>query len=105
MWGYAQCTAGFGSCGPVTVPGPDLAVPAGDGSLTVSDGGAVTARTLFASLADLHGNGTITATAGGILDADLRFDATRGSQAIAALVRSTRWHSMPSHSDAGVKHF
>jgi hypothetical protein len=35
MWGYAQCAAQFTSCGPVTVPGPALAVPAGDATLTV----------------------------------------------------------------------
>lgn len=36
MWGYAQCTAGFASCGPVTVPGPALNVPAADATgLTV----------------------------------------------------------------------
>lgn len=35
MWGYAECTPGFASCGAVTVPGPDLVVPAGDASLTV----------------------------------------------------------------------
>jgi FtsP/CotA-like multicopper oxidase with cupredoxin domain len=30
MWGYAQCTANFASCGTVTIPGPALGVPAGD---------------------------------------------------------------------------
>lgn len=35
MWGYAQCTVGFASCGPVTVPGPVLTVPATDAGLTV----------------------------------------------------------------------
>ncbi len=35
MWGYAECAAGFASCGAVTVPGPELVVAAGDTSLTV----------------------------------------------------------------------
>jgi hypothetical protein len=36
MWGYASCAAGFGAtCGPVTVPGPALSLPAGDSVLTV----------------------------------------------------------------------
>ena len=35
MWGYAECGAGFASCGSVKVPGPELVVAAGDGSLTV----------------------------------------------------------------------
>jgi FtsP/CotA-like multicopper oxidase with cupredoxin domain len=41
MWGYAQCTAGFASCGPVTVPGPVLTVPATDAGLTVHLGNAL----------------------------------------------------------------
>ena len=53
----------------------------GNGSLTVSDGGKVTAGTLYASLADLYGNGTITATQGAVVDADLFFDAAHGTQA------------------------
>ncbi len=56
---------------------------AGDGALTVADGGEVTTATLWASLDDLHGNGTIIATEGAVLDADLRFDASGGTQAIA----------------------
>ncbi len=52
----------------------------GSGTLTVDDGGEVTAGTLWASLGDLHGNGTITATKGAVLDADLRFDAAHGTQ-------------------------
>lgn len=54
----------------------------GSGTLTVSNGGRVTAGYLYASLADLHGNGTITAN-GAVLDGDLRFDATHGSLAVA----------------------
>ena len=49
----------------------------GTGSLTVQDGGQVSAGALYASLGDLHGNGTITAS-GGILDADIVFDAAHG---------------------------
>ena len=30
MWGYANCTASFASCDPVTVPGPALSVAPGD---------------------------------------------------------------------------
>ena len=36
----------------------------GSGALTVADGGQVTAGTLWASLDNLHGDGTITATQG-----------------------------------------
>ena len=36
----------------------------GSGTLTVADGGQVTAGTLWASLDNLHGDGTITATQG-----------------------------------------
>jgi len=50
----------------------------GSGQLTVADGGSVTARTLYASVSDLSGNGTITVTAGAVLDADLIFDGTHG---------------------------
>jgi T5SS/PEP-CTERM-associated repeat protein len=49
----------------------------GRGTLTVADGGLVTAKTLFASSSDLFGNGTITVKSL-ILDADLVFDGTRG---------------------------
>ena len=50
----------------------------GAGTLTVADGGLVTARTLYASLDDLFGNGTITVQGGAVLDADLVFDGTHG---------------------------
>jgi fibronectin-binding autotransporter adhesin len=54
----------------------------GSGSLTVENGGLVSAQTLYASLSDLYGNGTIAAS-GAILDTALVFDATHGlSQAI-----------------------
>jgi fibronectin-binding autotransporter adhesin len=53
----------------------------GSGSLTVEDGGLVTAGTLFASLDDLHGNGTIAA-AGAVLDADLQFNAANQGAAV-----------------------
>lgn len=52
-----------------------------NGVLTVSDGGEVVAGTLLASLDNLSGDGTITAT-GALLDADLVLDATTGSQLI-----------------------
>ena len=42
----------------------------GSGTLTVANGGSVTAKTLYASLSDLFGNGVIT-TNGAVLDADL----------------------------------
>jgi VCBS repeat-containing protein len=35
VWGYALCHGGFGTCDPVTVPGPELSVAAGDTALTV----------------------------------------------------------------------
>jgi T5SS/PEP-CTERM-associated repeat protein len=52
----------------------------GSGSLTVADGGAVEAETIYASLDNLFGDGAITVTQGVVLDADLRFDATQGTQ-------------------------
>jgi len=52
----------------------------GSGTLTVSDGGEVVTAELLASLSDLYGNGTITATHGAVLDADLVFDGTHGNQ-------------------------
>lgn len=52
--------------------------PSGSGKLTVSDGGEVVTQSLFASLSDLHGDGTITA-AGAILDVDFVFDAANGT--------------------------
>jgi len=51
----------------------------GSATLTVADGGLVTAGTLYASLADLLGDGTITVTQGAVLDAALVFDATHGT--------------------------
>jgi T5SS/PEP-CTERM-associated repeat protein len=51
----------------------------GNGTLIVADGGQVTATTLYASLSNLGGNGTI-AVSGAVLDADLVFDAARGPQ-------------------------
>jgi T5SS/PEP-CTERM-associated repeat protein len=57
----------------------------GIGSLTVSGGGEVVTETLRASLSDLHGDGTITAT-GAVLDADMVFDAAHGSSQSFAFV-------------------
>jgi T5SS/PEP-CTERM-associated repeat protein len=54
----------------------------GNSELTVKDGGQVTAATLYASLSDLHGNGTIAATTGAVLDADLQFNAAHQVQDI-----------------------
>jgi fibronectin-binding autotransporter adhesin len=51
----------------------------GSGTLTVENGGVVTAKTLYASLSSLLGNGHITAY-GTVLDADLVFDSTHGMQ-------------------------
>jgi fibronectin-binding autotransporter adhesin len=56
----------------------------GSGMITVADGGEIVAAELFASLSDLFGDGTITATQGGIVDADLVFDAAHGNQATAS---------------------
>jgi fibronectin-binding autotransporter adhesin len=53
----------------------------GSGELTVAQGGHVTAGTLHASLDDLHGNGTIAATAGAVLDADMQFNSAHPGQA------------------------
>lgn len=55
---------------------------AGSGKLHVEDGGQVTAGTLFASLTDLHGDGAISATEGAILDGDLLFNTTHGTQSV-----------------------
>ena len=61
----------------------------GSGTLTVADGGEVTARALFASLSDLHGDGIITVD-GAVLDADLRFDTTHPTQMVTALAPAAR---------------
>jgi T5SS/PEP-CTERM-associated repeat protein len=76
----------IGVLGAVTITGPGSnwnsdGLGIGSGSLTVLDGGAVTTGTLLASLGDLHGDGTITATKGAVLDADLQFNASHGTQA------------------------
>lgn len=49
----------------------------GGGRWTLEDRGEVDAGSLWASLHDLHGDGTINAS-GAVLDADLRFEATMG---------------------------
>ena len=81
-------SSGSGSSGTATVTGAgstwnnsgDLYVGyVGSGTLTIADGGVVTAGTLFASLSNLLGNGTVT-TKGAVLDADLVFDGTHGPQ-------------------------
>jgi len=53
----------------------------GKGTLTVTAGGQVSAATLYASLSDLYGDGTIVVTKGAVLDADLVFDSTHGGGA------------------------
>lgn len=92
--GYVWSVAGFlgdqaGSTGEAVVTGTgshwevqyDVRVGMeGDGSLTVADGGVVTTRGLHASLSDLHGDGTIVALGGAVLDADLVFNAASGNQ-------------------------
>ena len=50
----------------------------------VSDGGTVTAGTLYASRSDLSGNGTVLAK-GAVLDADIVFDGTSGQQSRTAI--------------------
>jgi T5SS/PEP-CTERM-associated repeat protein len=91
MFGYVALNAG--SIGAAAVSGAgstwdniaDLYVGSSgsSGTLTVTDAGLVTAQTLFASIADLQGNGTITAR-GAVLDANLAFDAEHGlSQGLA----------------------
>jgi fibronectin-binding autotransporter adhesin len=49
------------------------------GKMTVSDGGTVTASTLYASLRNLSGNGSIT-TKGAVLDDEIVIDDSYGSQ-------------------------
>ncbi len=89
--GHLGCDSG--STGTATVTGAgstwtnsgDLYVGyyRGSGTLTVTDGGRVTAQTLHASPSDLFGNGTIEAH-GAVLDTDLVFDGTHGlTQALA----------------------
>lgn len=51
----------------------------GQNSLTVADGGVVSAKILYASLDNLSGDGLIT-TQGFVLDGDLVFDAAHGPQ-------------------------
>jgi len=84
--GRAYLGYGSGETGAVTVTGggstwensTGLCVGYyGTGTLTVTDGGLVTAGTLYASPGDLLGNGTIE-THGAILDTDLVFDSTHG---------------------------
>ena len=55
----------------------------GSGTLTVEDGGQVATGSLYAALADLHGDGIIAVMEGAVLDGDLRFDASNGTKAVA----------------------
>lgn len=60
------------------VGGNEYGSAAGTGTLTVTDGATVSAKTIYASLADLAGNGTINVANGAVLDAELVVDSTRG---------------------------
>jgi T5SS/PEP-CTERM-associated repeat protein len=88
--GYIAPTQG--SAGTATVTGTgstwtssyDLSVGYyGSGKLTVANGGLVTTKTLYASLSDLFGNGSIIVN-GANLDADLVFDDTHGLTQVVA---------------------
>jgi len=93
---------GSGSQGMITVTGggskwtnaEDLYVGyEGTGSLAVIDGGAVdVGRTLWASMGDLSGDGTITVGKGAVLDADLVFDAAHGNQQTLAFGTGGQLH-------------
>jgi|GEM_PF-2935685 len=50
----------------------------GSGTLTVSNGGHVSANAIYGSLGNLLGNGTVSAQ-GAVLDGDLVFDGTHGA--------------------------
>lgn len=54
----------------------------GSGSLTITDGGLVTANTIYGSVEDLYGDGLIAAKAAILDDTELRFDGTYGTEAI-----------------------
>jgi T5SS/PEP-CTERM-associated repeat protein len=56
----------------------------GTGTLTVLDGGEVIAETLYASLGNLSGNGTITVSNGALLDGDFVFDGSQWPGATVA---------------------
>jgi T5SS/PEP-CTERM-associated repeat protein len=84
---------GVGSTGTATITGAGSAWTSesslyvgrsgsGATALTVENGGQVTTASLYASLSDLHGNGTIAATKGAVLDADLQFNATQPAQLV-----------------------
>ena len=83
---------GTASTGTVTVTGTgsawnnssDLYIGySGSGKLAVADGGSVTARTLYGSLVDLLGNGTVTAY-GSVLDSEIAFDGAHSPTAAFA---------------------
>ena len=77
--GYLEGAAAITGAGSHWQNGGDLSLESGS-SLNVSDGGEVTiGQTLFTSISNLSGNGTISAN-GAILDADLVFDS--GSQQV-----------------------
>jgi T5SS/PEP-CTERM-associated repeat protein len=86
---YGYIGKSSGATGSVTVAGAgstwinsdDLYVgDEGSGTLAVNNGGTVVVgKSIYASSNNLGGNGTISAN-GGVLDADLVFDAAHGSQ-------------------------
>ncbi len=79
-WSGSQGTATVSGSGSKWTNQWDLYVGHyGTGTLTVADGGLVTAKTLYASLDDLLGDGTIEVR-GAVLDANLQFDATHRPQ-------------------------
>ena len=60
---------------------PDEPFTPATGKLTVDNGGLVTTGSIYASLTDLHGNGTIVATKGAVLDADIILDRDHENRA------------------------
>ncbi len=83
--GYLGLNSGASGVATISGPGSKWTISgglyvggAGSGTLSVADGGQVTTATLFASLGDLYGNGTIYASQGAVLDADWRFDSSHG---------------------------
>jgi len=75
-WTGSATVTGTGSAW--TNSGPLYVSNSGKGTLTVADGGIVSTGTLFASMGNLLGNGTITAQ-GAVLDIDMVFDAVHGT--------------------------
>jgi T5SS/PEP-CTERM-associated repeat protein/autotransporter-associated beta strand protein len=88
--GYLGCNPGSNGTATVTGTGSmwtsdrlNVGYYLGSGTLSVAEGGVVTTGTLYASLSNLSGNGTIT-TKGAVLDADIVFDTHSGTQPAVA---------------------